>query len=457
MLFNTLHRAKEEFQPMRENTVRMYSCGPTVYSEPHIGNLRAYIFVDLLRKTLLAQGWKMQHVMNLTDVGHLVSDADDGEDKMEKAARETGKNAWELAEHFTGVFKENLADLHIAAPDIWAKATDHIEEQIALVTRIEEQGFTYQTSDGIYLDTSRIADYPALGVANVAGMEEGARVEKNPEKKHPSDFALWKFSQKNEQRQMEWNSPWGKGFPGWHLECTAMSAKYLGNLADIHTGGVDHASLHHPNEIAQSQAAYGTQEARFWMHNEFLVVDSGRMGKSEGNTLTLETLKEKGYDPLAYRYFVLSAHYRQKLTFSWEGMDGAQAAYHKLITTFSRLNGEGKTGCAEFEQRFKDAMNDDLNTPQALAVLWELLKSDHPDSAKRHSALVMDELLSLGLAARAQQPTVVIPQEVHELLKKREDARVAKDFAKSDALRDAISKAGFIIEDTPDGPRLLRG
>lgn len=455
MLFNTLHRSKEEFQPAREGTVRMYSCGPTVYSAPHIGNLRAYIFADVLRRTLHAQGWKVTQVMNLTDVGHLTDDADTGEDKVEKAAKESGKTAWEISAQYTEIFKKNLTELSIQEPNIWAKATDHISEQIALIQKIEAQGCAYLTRDGVYLDTSRIAGYPALGTLDIGGIQEGARVEKNPEKKHPSDFALWKFTPKGTKRQMEWDSPWGKGFPGWHLECTAMSVKYLGELADIHTGGIDHISIHHPNEIAQSQAAYGTQEARFWMHNEFLVWERSRMGKSEGNALTLTTLQKKGYTPLAYRYFVLSAHYRQKLTFSWEAMDGAQAAYHKLVNAFARLRAEEKPGCAEFEQRFREAMNDDLNTPQALAILWELIKSDYPDGAKRRSALLMDNTLGLGLADVAATPATEIPDELQLLLRQREEARNAKDFAKADTLRKKISEAGFTIEDTPEGPRLL--
>lgn len=454
-LYNALTRTKEEFAPTDSREVRMYSCGLTVYSDPHIGNLRAYIFTDTLRRALLAEGYAVRHVMNITDVGHLTSDADEGEDKLERAAREKRQDAYALAEHYTEIFRKNLEELNIFEPTIWTKATEHIKEQIALVKKIEEAGYTYTTSDGVYFDTGKLKDYGKLARLNVEGQKEGARVEKNPEKKNASDFALWKFSPKGVKRQMEWDSPWGKGFPGWHIECTAMSTTYLGELFDIHTGGVDHLTVHHPNEMAQAQAAFGTDQARFWLHNEHLVVDKGRMGKSEGNAVTLETLKERGYAPLAFRYFVLSAHYRTKLTFSWEAMDGAQAAYEKLLRSAAALEGKPKIGCAEYEQRFREAIEDDLNTPRALAVLWDLFKSGYPDEAIKESLFAMDEVLGLGLADAAQEH-VDVPEEVQALVDEREEARKVKDFARSDELRRRIAEKGFAVNDTPDGPALSR-
>ena len=328
-LYDTYTRELREFQPLHPPEVGLYTCGPTVYDYAHIGNLRTYISEDILVRVLRFNGHAVKRVMNITDVGHLVSDADTGEDKMEKGSRRTGKSAWEIAEFYTQAFKEDLQRLNILEPTIWCRATDHIPEQIAFIQCIEAKGYTYRTSDGIYFDTSRLPDYGYLARLDVEGLQAGMRVDMG-EKRNVTDFALWKLSPPGQQRQMEWDSPWGKGFPGWHIECSAMSAKYLGTFFDIHCGGEDHISVHHPNEIAQTQACHGTRLANFWMHYYFLQLDDAKMAKSAGTFLRMQTLLDRGYDPLAYRFFCLSAHYRAKLNITWEGLDGAATALNRL-------------------------------------------------------------------------------------------------------------------------------
>jgi len=315
-LYDTYTRSLRDFQPLQAPAVGLYSCGPTVYDYAHLGNLRTYIFVDLLRRALLFDGYAVKHVMNITDVGHLVSDADTGEDKMETGQRRTGQSAWDIAEQYTQAFQDDLERLNVLEPTIWCRATDHIADQIALIERIAARGFAYRTSDGLYFDTSRLPDYGHLARLDVAGLQAGARVDAG-EKRNVTDFALWKFSPADRQRYMEWDSPWGKGFPGWHIECSAMSAKYLGPFFDIHCGGEDHISVHHTNEIAQTQACYGTRLANFWLHGYFLQMDEARMSKSAGGFVRLQTLLDRGYDPLTYRFFCLSAHYRARLSFAW--------------------------------------------------------------------------------------------------------------------------------------------
>jgi len=446
-LYNTLTRQKQEFKPLLPGQVGLYTCGPTVYAAPHLGNLRTYLFEDILKRTLLANGYKVKHVMNITDVGHLTSDADEGEDKMEKGSRVTGKTVWEIAEMYTEMFKQNLIDLNILPPDIWCKATDYISEQIELIKILETKGFTYKISDGIYFDTSKLPDYGKLSPSNTAGVKGGARVEANPEKKHASDFALWKFSDAAKQRQMEWPSPWGIGFPGWHIECSAMSMKYLGETFDIHCGGIDHIAVHHNNEIAQSEAATGKPLANYWIHGEFLITDK-RMGKSEGNALTLETLTEQNISPLAYRYFCLGTHYRKPLNFSMEALLGAQKALSNLQAKIATFNGSD-SNCPDLEAKFMEVMNDDLNTPQALAIIWELINSNYTDSAKKQSLLKMDEILGLGL--KDIKP-IKVPKKVTDLVAEREQARANKDWAKSDAIRETVKSFGFMVDDTDIGP-----
>ncbi len=505
-IYNTLSRKKEEFKPLKKTTVGYYTCGPTVYNYAHIGNFRTYIFEDILKRTLQFNGYEVKHVMNITDVGHLTDDADEGEDKIEMGAQREGKTAQEIAKHYADEFKYNLKELNILPPDLWPKATEHIKEQIALIQKLENKGFTYKTSDGIYFDSSKFKGYEKLAKLDVKGLQEGARVQKNKEKRNSTDFALWKFSPKGKKRQMEWNSPWGIGFPGWHIECSAMSMKYLGNTIDIHAGGIDHLPVHHTNEIAQSEAATGQQFVKFWVHGDFLLMEPTsqvnlnnasltclkcgyknniknskefstkkeygkvvyslkckkcgnlmslgvKMAKSEGNFITLKTLIDKGYNPLAYRYFVLQAHYRSKLHFSWKALDAAQTALDKLYDRVAELK-SSKTDKTPFEKKFQDAINDDLNTPQALAVVWDLLKSKTPEAVKKNTLIKFDQILGLGLS-KITKKKVVIPENIKKLAEQREQARSSKDWPKADDLRIEIEKLGYTVEDTAQGPKLL--
>lgn len=450
-LFDTYKRSLREFEPLSPPEVGLYACGPTVYDYAHIGNLRTYIFEDLLRRVLEINGYKVKHVVNITDVGHLTSDADTGEDRMEKGSRRTGKTAWEIAEIYTKEFKEDMRRLNIMEPHIWCRATDHIQEQIDLVKCIEAKGFTYRTSDGIYFDTSRLPQYGYLARLDIEGLKAGVRVDM-AEKRNVTDFALWKFSPSDDRRQMEWDSPWGTGFPGWHIECSAMSAKYLGPFFDIHCGGEDHITVHHTNEIAQTQACYGTQLANYWMHGRFLQIDESRMGKSVGNFLRLQTLIDQGYDPMAWRYFCLGAHYRSKLNFSWESLDGAVKALDRLRATVHEW---GVPGPADkgFQQQYLERINDDLNMPRVLALTWDLVKSDLPAPVKKATLLEFDRVLGLRLDAwRPSEETA--PDDVMALMEQRRQARKEKRWKDADELRDRIRESGYEIEDGPDGPRI---
>ncbi len=450
-LYDTYTRQVRDFEPLKPGQVGLYTCGLTVYDYAHIGNLRTYVFEDILRRALEFNGYEVEHVQNITDVGHLVSDADTGEDKMEKGSRRTGMSAWEIAELYTAAFKEDMKQLNILEPTIWCKATDHIKEQIDLVKCIEAAGYTYRTDDGIYFDTTRLENYGYLGRLDVAGQRAGARVDVAG-KRSPTDFALWKFSPADQQRQMEWDSPWGVGFPGWHIECSAMAARYLGPFFDIHCGGEDHIPVHHTNEIAQTQACYGTTLANFWLHGYFLQLDDAKMAKSSGDFLRLQTLIDQGYDPLAYRYFCLSGHYRSKLTFSWEGMDGATAALSRLRTAYSSWD-EGGSVDETYLARFLEEINADLNMPRALALAWELTRSDLPSASKKATMDAFDRVLGLGLAEWA--PTEEqIPEQVLVLVEQRQQARAEKRWADADALRDEIAAAGYEVRDTPEGPQV---
>jgi len=452
-LYNSLSRKKEEFRPIHEGAVGIYTCGPTVYSHIHVGNFRAYIFSDTLRRMFEYNGYQVKHVMNITDVGHLVSDADSGEDKLEKAARETGKTAWEIAEDYTSQFMLDLDRLNLKHPEQLPKATDHIAEQIDMVKKLEEKGLTYQISDGIYFDTSQYQDYGRLGGQKLADKEAGARVEENTEKKNPADFALWKFSPIGNKRQMEWESPWGTGFPGWHLECSAMSIKYLGLPFDIHTGGVDHLTVHHENELAQTGGAYNKRQANIWMHNEFLLIDGTKMSKSLKNLYTIDDIIQKGFDPLAYRLAVLGAHYRTQLNFTWESIQASQNALNNL---YDVVRGWAKPSevIEEYRESFTEAINNDLDTSKALAVMWEVVNSEKVDSATKSATLLeFDKVLGLNLDKYVAQP-LVIPEKGQELVEDRESARAKKLFSESDTLREEIEKEGFTVEDTPDGPKI---
>ncbi|EKD76054.1 MAG: hypothetical protein ACD_43C00240G0006 [uncultured bacterium] len=460
-LYNTLSRKIEDFVPITPSKVGLYTCGPTVYNYAHIGNLRTYIFEDILRRVLQTNGYEVNHVMNITDVGHLTSDADSGEDKMEAGATREQKTVWDIASFYTKAFFQDLADLNILEPRVICKATDHIKEQTNLILQLQERGLTYQTSDGIYFDTSKLSDYGKLAKLDLAGLEAGNRVEMG-EKKHVTDFALWKFSPADSKRQMEWNSPWGVGFPGWHIECSAMSLKYLGDHFDIHCGGIDHIPVHHTNEIAQNEGALGHQTVNYWLHGEFLLTNDERMGKSKGNFFTLPVVKEKDFDPLAYRYFCLSAHYRAKLNFSFEALTGAANALQKLHQAVKKLARE-TTAATEVDtvilERFRQAANEDLNMPQALAVMWEVVHAnDMPAEIKLATLLEIDAVLGLHLEAvlaDANSAQADIPPEVMELVTARETARQAKMWAESDKLRAEITARGYKVEDTPTGPAVM--
>jgi len=452
-LYDTYTRELREFQPLHPPQVGLYTCGPTVYDYAHIGNLRTYISEDILVRVLQFNGYAVKRVMNITDVGHLTSDADTGEDKMEKGSRRTGKSAWEIAEFYTQAFKDDLQRLNIIEPTIWCKATDHIPEQIAFIQCIEAKGFTYRTSDGIYFDTSKLPDYGYLARLDVEGLQAGSRVDMG-EKHNVTDFALWKFSTPDQQRQMEWDSPWGKGFPGWHIECSAMSAKYLGTFFDIHCGGEDHIPVHHPNEIAQTQACHGTRLANFWMHYYFLQLDDAKMAKSAGGFLRMQTLIDRGYDPLVWRFFCLSAHYRSKLNFTWESLDGAATALNRLHMAAYEW---GRPGTVDEEHMdgFAECINDDLNMPRALAVTWDLVKSDLPPATKKATLLEFDKILGLRLAEWEPKEETV-PDEIMALVEQRQQARKEKHWKDADAFRDQVMAAGYEVEDTPQVPRVKR-
>jgi cysteinyl-tRNA synthetase len=452
-LYDTYTRSVRDFEPLLPPEVRMYTCGPTVYDYAHIGNLRTYIFEDILRRVLEFNGYAVKHVMNITDVGHLTSDADTGEDKMEKGARRTGKSAWEIAAMYTQAFQEDLKRLNIEEPTIWCKATDYIPEQIAFIQCIEANGYTYRTSDGIYFDTSKLPDYGHLARLHIEGLQAGARVEMG-EKRNPTDFALWKFSPAGEKRQMEWDSPWGVGFPGWHIECSAMSAKYLGTFFDIHCGGEDHISVHHTNEIAQTEACHSTRLANFWLHGYFLQLDEAKMAKSAGGFLRVQTLLDRGYDPLAYRFFCLSAHYRSKLNFTWESLDGAATALNRLRSAAYEWGAPGSVD-EDYMERFAQQINDDLNMPRAVAGVWDLVKSDLPPATKKATLLAFDQVLGLRLAEwKPEETTPVVPDEILSLVQQRQQARAEKRWKDADALRTQVTSAGYEIEDTPQGSRV---
>ncbi len=461
-LTNSLSRKKEKFVALKPPNVGIYSCGPTVYDDTHIGHLRRYVGDDVLKRALELNGYKIKHVMNVTDVGHLTSDADTGEDKVEKAAKKLGKSAWDIAKFFEEQFFASTKALNIRRPDIVSRATKHIPDQIELIKKLEEKGFTYKTDDGIYFDTSKLTDYGKLG-GEKKGIKPGARVDVAG-KKNPTDFALWKFSSKDKKRQMEWDSPWGVGFPGWHIECSAMSMKYLGETFDIHTGGIDHLPIHHPNEIAQSETATGKPFARFWLHHEFLQVDGRKMSKSLGNLYTIDDVKKKDFDFLSLRYLYLTAHYKDPLNFTWESLGSAQNALNKLRSQVSSakdqkkrtaLSPEKQAKLDVFRKKFVAAINDDLNTPQALAVLWEVMKSNIPSGDKYDLALSFDEVLGLKLSEVVEEK-LDIPDDIKRLVDERETLRKEKKFKEADKIRKEVLKKGYAIKDLPEGPKIKR-
>ncbi|NLL67309.1 MAG: cysteine--tRNA ligase [Clostridiaceae bacterium] len=453
--YNTLTRQKEDFVPIKENKVAMYSCGPTVYNYAHIGNLRTYIFMDILRRTLKYNGYELLNAMNITDVGHLVSDEDEGEDKMVKGAREQQKTPWEIAEYYTDVFMKDIGALNIEKPEIIPKATDHIQEMINFVQGLLEKGYAYETSDGIYFDISKFDEYGKLSRLNLEEQIAGARVEVNDEKRHPADFALWKKAPK--EHIMQWESPWGMGYPGWHIECSAMGRKYLGDRFDIHTGGVDHIPVHHENEIAQSEALLGKPAVNYWMHGEFMMVNNGKMSKSLGNTYTISDLRDKGFNPLAFRYMCLNAHYRNKLNFTWDVMQASQVSYDRFIEgALQHRDGTAeipKDVLNSFLADFEDSINDDLNIPKALGIAWNMVRYSNKSKDIYELLLKMDTIFGLGIkdSEKKSEEITELDAEVERLIEQRQQARKDKNWKLSDEIRDKLKDMGIELQDTPQG------
>lgn len=448
-LYNTLTRKKEAFKPITKGKVGFYSCGPTVYWYQTIGNLRTYLFNDILKRVLVYDGYNVRHVMNVTDAGHLTSDADSGEDKMEKAAAKEGKKAEDIANYYWKVFRDDFKKLNIIEPNIWTKATEHIKDQIELIQKLGDNGYVYETSDGLYFDTSKFKDYGKLAKLKKEGLKAGARVSLG-EKRNSTDFALWKYSQEPGKRQQEWSSPWGIGFPGWHIECSAMSMKYLGETFDIHTGGIDHIPIHHTNEIAQSEAATGKKFVNYWLHGAFLTFKGEKVSKSKGGLYTISELEELGYKPLHYRYFCLLAHYRSGLDFSLDLLTAAKNGYESLKNKIELID-DKKPGTSgeKYIKDFKEAIDDDLDMPKALQILQALLKDEKVGGrAKREIISKMDMVFGLDLLKKDE---LKVPLEVETLAKERFKAKKKKDFKKSDELRAKINKLGYIINDKPDG------
>jgi cysteinyl-tRNA synthetase len=461
-LTNTLNRKKEKFIPIKEREVGIYSCGPTVYWNQHIGHMFAYVHWDILVRFLRFQDYKVNWVMNITDVGHMTSDEDEGEDKMEKGAKRERMSVWQIADKYITQFLQSMDMLNIKRPDVLCRATEHIEEQIGLIKKIEANGFTYRTSTGLVFDTSKFPDYTKFARLSLKGQRPGSRVEVDTGKKNPHDFLLWVTNQPN--HIMQWDSPWGRGFPGWHIECTAMSVKYLGERFDIHTGGKEHISVHHTNEIAQGYGAFGTQTANYWLHNEWLTLKGDKISKSLGNMITVEDIKNKGFDPLALRYLILNSNYRKGMDFTWEALSGAKSALEGIReqvsaarsqTSRTMLSEEKRKKAEDFSLKFTQALNDNLNVPGALAVLWEALKSNIPSEDKYDLAMSFDEVLGLRLA-EIQSVEFQVPEEISRLLDEREKLRTAKKFDRADEIRKEIEARGYKIEDSSGGLRIKK-
>ena len=454
-VWNTLTREKEEFIPIDKDTVKIYSCGPTVYSRAHIGNMRAYVFMDTLRKVLKYNGYKLNHTMNITDVGHLTSDADEGEDKMEKSAREKQMSVYEIAKIYTNYFLTDIAKLNIEKPEHIVKATDHIKEMEEYVIEIMNNGYAYETSKGVYFDTAKLPSYGELSRIDLKNQKAGARIKVDPEKKNPLDFALWIKAPK--EHIMKWPSKFGECYPGWHIECSAMSRKYLGEVFDIHTGGVDHIPVHHENEIAQSKGATGKNPAHYWMHVEFLLIDNGKMSKSLGNVYSIDDIENKGLEPLSYRYLCFTSHYRNKLNFTWESIDSAQKSLNKLRLLTQKHKGANESTPVDeikkYEEDFKNAINDDMNMPLAISIAWEAAKREAKSQDIYNLLMKFDEVLSLDLDKEVLED-LSIPDEISDLLEKRKQARENKDFQLSDILRDQLKEAGYLVKDTKEGQKI---
>ena len=448
--YNTLTRKKEIFKPIDKNEVRIYSCGPTVYKDATIGNLRTNIFQDVLRRVLKYNGFKIKHAMNITDVGHLVSDGDEGEDKMIKSAREEHKSPLEIANYYTKLFFEDLKNLNIETPEIICKATDHIQDMIKYVQKLVEKGYAYETSTTIYFDISKLDKYPILSNLNLEEQKAGARVKIDPEKRNPYDFALWIKAPEN--HLMKWDSPWGPSYPGWHIECSAMGQKYLGEQFDIHTGGIDLIPTHHENEIAQSKGACGKIPANYWLHGEYLLIDGGKMSKSLGNVYLLKDIINKGYDPLTYKLFTYSGHYRNKLNFTWETIESTSKSLERLKQGYqNHLNGTEQieeSVINQYEEKFHQAINDDLNMPLAMGIVWEVVKNEKKSKQLAQLLLKFDTVLGLKIDEEIQKQEKQMPQEVINLIEERKIARANKNWEKADELREKIRKMGYEVKDT---------
>ncbi len=457
--YNTLTRKKEIFKSIKKNEVGLYTCGPTVYWYQHIGNMRYFIFSDILKRTLLYNNYKVKQIINITDVGHLTNDSDDGEDKIEIASRKEGKSAKEISEYYFSVFKKDLEKLNIIFPHKWTKATEHIKEQIELIKKLEKKGYTYKTSDGIYFYSSRFKDYGKFAKLKIEGLEAGKRISLG-ERKNKTDFALWKFSQVNEKRQQEWDSPWGVGFPGWHIECSAMSMKYLGETIDIHTGGEDHIPIHHTNEIAQSECATGKKFVNYWMHVAFLVNKNGeKISKSKGGLYTISELEKEGFSPLHYRYYCLLTHYKKPLQFSLENLESAKNSYEKIkrkIIEIKKEKHKGKDFSEAYEKEFNKTINDDLNISLAIQVFWKVL-DDFDFSSKDKIKLLekFDSVLGLGIKDFEENKEKV-PTKIKELISQRENFRRDKKFQEADKIRNKINKLGYFIEDMDENIRVIK-
>lgn len=450
--YNTLTRKKEEFKPINEKEIKMYSCGPTVYYFAHIGNLRAYLFMDNLRRVFKYNGYNLKHVMNITDVGHLVSDSDEGEDKMIKAAKRENKNPFEIAQFYMDAFLADIDKLNIDRPEIIAKATEHIDVMEEYVKKIIENGYTYQTEDTIYFDTSKLDKYGVLSNRNIEDQKAGARVEFDKNKKNISDFALWIKAPQN--HIMKWDSFFGKSYPGWHLECSAMGKKFLGNHFDIHTGGIDHVPIHHENEIAQSKGYSGKIPANYWMHVEFLQINGGKMSKSLNNLYTLKDLEEKGYEPLVYRMFNFTSSYRAQINFTFEAMEAAKVALNRLREGYLK-HSEGNEEISDeeiknYEKRFLDAINDDLNMPVAMSIVWEIVRNPKKSKKLKELLLKFDEVLGLDLKKYKKEENI-LPDDVIKLVNDRNEARLNKNWAESDRIRDILIEKGYTVKDSKTG------
>ncbi len=459
--YNTLTRQKDKFIPIDENEIRIYSCGPTVYKDATIGNMRTNIFQDVLRRVLRYNGYKIKHAMNITDVGHLVSDGDEGEDKMIKSAKEEHKTPLEIAEHYTKLFFQDLKDLNIETPEIICKATDHIPEMLEYVKKLVENGYAYETSTAIYFDISKLDKYPILSNLDIEEQKAGARVDVDPEKRNPYDFALWIKAPEN--HLMKWDSPWGPSYPGWHIECSAMGQKYLGEQFDIHTGGIDLIPTHHENEIAQSKGACGKIPANYWIHGEYLLIDGGKMSKSLGNVYLIKDIKDRGYDPIVYKLLCYSCSYRIKLNFTWEGMEATSKSLDRLRNGYKihregkeKLDEEDRKKLEEIEHNFHEAINDDMNMPLAMSYVWEAVRYSKKSQEVADLLLKFDTVLGLKIDKEPEQEDIEIPQDVLALMEQRKQARQEKNWAESDRLRDLIKEKGYEVKDTKDGMNISK-